>query len=296
MARKILGLLTGVALLAAGGQAFAQDGGAPPGVSWTGPYVSVGAGVGSFDHDLDVGSSVFENLSVIIPRVLLLNANGSIEDRSSFGDNDWNGFGTVALGYDQQIGSFVVGAFVDFDFHPDAESTSSKELSGSGNVSFLSIIGSDSIDFPLKANVNSNIDLDNVWSVGGRVGYLVQPTVLLYALGGYTAANIEGSATLSYDRLFNLLSSDEVSVDLPDRLQGYIVGGGGEVAVSKNLSLKLEYRYAHYGSESDSKSKSVDVTFSDGILLAYTRKLEIDTEVDADIHSVRGALVFRLNE
>jgi outer membrane immunogenic protein len=70
---------------------------------------------------------------------------------------------------------------------------------------------------------------------GARVGYVVSPTAMVYAKGGYTNAR------------YNLRASDGTTT-LRDHLDtdGYRLGGGVELAVNPNTFARLEYRYSNY--------------------------------------------------
>lgn len=142
--------------------------------------------------------------------------------------------------------------------------------------------------------IDGDLNLDNVWSVGGKLGFLATPRLLLYGVGGYTEARLDGSATATFawgD------AYKTVKLDMPDELKGWFVGGGAEMKLHKNVSLKLEYRYARYGSESVSASEH----YYDEWTHHYD-KYRLNTDVsakadlDADIHSVRAALVLRLDD
>jgi len=71
--------------------------------------------------------------------------------------------------------------------------------------------------------------------VGGRVGYAVAPSTLVYLKGGYTNAR------------FNLEGRDN-TVSLRQRLDtdGYRIGAGVEQKFGTNTFARLEYRYSNY--------------------------------------------------
>jgi outer membrane immunogenic protein len=115
-------------------------------------------------------------------------------------------FGTVALGFDRVIRpGWVAGAFVDYDF-------GSTISSGSGSFS---------------------IDHNYSWAVGGRLGFLANPSTLIYGTAGYTQAEFETSPQSFKSPTF----------------AGYFVGAGIETFLRENWTLKLEYRYSDFGSE-----------------------------------------------
>jgi outer membrane immunogenic protein len=165
--------------------------------------------------------------------------------------DEWNGFGTLQGGYDVRLGNVIVGGLADFDFYPDKPGASSAQsLNGTFTVDVNTVPIGAPVPLPNFASVTSNIALDNVWSVGGRLGYRVTPETLIYGLGGYTQASIDGSVQLAYTS--TLFGPQRLSLPTSDELHGYFVGGGGEVKIAQNLALRLEYRYANYRGETSS--------------------------------------------
>jgi outer membrane immunogenic protein len=71
--------------------------------------------------------------------------------------------------------------------------------------------------------------------VGGRVGYAVSPTTLLYAKAGYTNARYNVQGTDGTTELNEHLDTD-----------GYRVGAGVEHKLGSNAFVKVEYRYSNY--------------------------------------------------
>jgi len=114
---------------------------------------------------------------------------------------------TAIAGYDYRVNRNVVaGGFVDID------------ISNISHGEFGSVI---SLPFDHQRTV----------SLGGRIGYLLTPSTLWYAMGGYTRATFDFEMLGSFD--FN----------------GVFIGGGVETRLAGNWSLRGEYRYAHYFSE-----------------------------------------------
>jgi outer membrane immunogenic protein len=72
--------------------------------------------------------------------------------------------------------------------------------------------------------------------VGGRVGVVATPKLLVYGKAGYTNAWIT-------DRI-DAGPADRFSIS--DDRSGYRVGAGVEYAMSRRLFVKTEYRYSHY--------------------------------------------------
>jgi outer membrane immunogenic protein len=116
--------------------------------------------------------------------------------------------GTVEVGLDRQFGNFVAGVFFNYDFGDNVATT----------LNALSI----------EASINQT----DSWTAGGRLGYLVNPSTLAYALGGYTQSRFElqGITGLSWSR----------------DADGWTVGGGLETKLTPNWTLKGEYRYTEF--------------------------------------------------
>ena len=143
------------------------------------------------------------------------------------------GLGTVEVGYDRQFGRIVAGVFFNFDF---------TSISTSINV----------------LGPQFNADLDNMWTLGGRVGYLVNPSTLAYVLAGYTQAN------------FSLPSG--IHGDNPS---GFTIGGGLETKLDGHWTLKAEYRFTSFDTETLASFYPVSITS------------------DTDVHTGRIVLSYR---
>lgn len=71
--------------------------------------------------------------------------------------------------------------------------------------------------------------------VGGRVGYVTSPDLMLYVKGGYTNQRFGVEGTDGTTSVSQRLDTD-----------GYRIGAGAEYAFSNNLYGGLEYRYSNY--------------------------------------------------
>lgn len=287
----------GAVAMALSAQASAQ-----PADTWSGFSVSIGGGGAKTDTDLNVDTRNTDRLAFpgffgFFPGIYSL--DGQATGHAGLKDDGWHGFGTLQAGYDQRIGNFVVGVFGDFDFYPDKPKESSTSgIDGSVTAHFdpFGPIPAFPISpaFPVAnyASVSSSVELDNTWSVGGRLGYLVTPGVLIYGLGGYTQARLDGQVSLAYaDAITG--AARTLSLSLPDELRGYIVGGGGEYKVTRNIALRLEYRYANYSGKTDSASAS----FAAGPpFFRYTQNANVQASLDEQIQTVRAALVLKLGQ
>jgi len=171
--------------------------------------------------------------------------------------------GGIVAGADIQLTNRIVaGLFGSYDWAGDGVSLTA-ELNGFGQVLSLALPS-----------------LDNYWTVGGRVGLLAAPSVLLYGLGGYAEAEInDQSIVLDPNGIFGLgQAQGEFVLTLPS-LAGYVVGGGAEVKITDNISFRGEYRKLELGTQSTRSARSTGDF--------------IDLTVDPTIHTGRIALTFR---
>jgi opacity protein-like surface antigen len=128
---------------------------------------------------------------------------------------------------------------------------------------------------------------DWAWHIGGRLGTLVSPHILLYGTGGYTQARFDSAVWVT----------DGPTLHHDDNLDGWFAGGGAEVKLRQHVALKFEYRYADYDGNkaSGSTSKTTDT------ICGLKRCRDVDTvksqsDMDLEVQSVRALVVFRLDE
>lgn len=88
------------------------------------------------------------------------------------------------------------------------------------------------------------MQIDHSWDIGGRIGYLVRPDLMIYGTGGFTQAHFFN------DGWWDIFANG-VGPNLPGRkgidFNGYFVGGGLETRLSANIYLQGELRWADYG-------------------------------------------------
>jgi outer membrane immunogenic protein len=259
MKRLLLSSLAGLILTA--GSAFAADlytpapaykapPPPPPAVSWTGCYVDAGAGYGMMND------RAFDEL---FPPVGIAGATALTPTFNSGGEG-W--LGRLGGGCDYQIGSrLVVGAFADYDF---------TGLQGNFQEAVIGLIGTEKES--------------SAWAAGGRVGFLVTPSLLTYVDGGFTQASFDAFSLVSS------LSLPAVPTGLNYPAQtynGWFVGGGTEYALSDFLPLngffwRTEYRYADY------QAADLPILFS-GVPIG------LGTNMQKNIQTITTGLVWRFN-
>ncbi len=219
----------------------------PPAVTWTGCYLDGGWGYGMWKRD-----SYTESTVGLVP----------LSNTTSFGGEGW--LGRFGGGCDYEVGSsFVIGAFADYDF---------MDLKGQYMDPLSGIIGKET--------------KSGAWAAGGRIGYLVTPTLLTYFDGGYTEAR--------FDQInFNTLTPPAVPVGLDigaHTYNGWFLGGGVEYALNMSwvpihgLFWRTEYRYADY--------KAADVPI---VVTATGASFGLSDHVQKDVQTVTSGLVWRFN-
>ena len=153
------------------------------------------------------------------------------------GEGGQGGFGTAVIGFDRQIRErYVLGAFVEYDW-------SSLELTY------------EDTDTPKQ-----KFRMDGAFSVGGRAGFLLTPTSLLYLTGGYTWARGKS------DQYFDIFDANTgrtfpgaTSLDL----NGPFVGIGMETLVAQRLSLRAEGRYTMFDEVTTNRFNTAPFVFTD---------------------------------
>jgi outer membrane immunogenic protein len=195
--------------------------------NWTG--FSVGVGVG--------GVFVNQEWTTPYPGVI---------ERDDYGANGF--LATVQVAYDKQFYSrYVAGVFADFDW------TNAK-------------ISMDYLNNIYATGRHPKSELDFAWTVGGRLGMLVSPDTLVYALAGYTRASFD-------DKNLRFQSLGQVD--------GYMVGAGIETFITQNVTLKGEYRFSDFG-------------HNDQRYLGVTPGIGTN-ENDVTTHSVRAVLSYKFS-
>ncbi|MBJ7535122.1 porin family protein [Rhodomicrobium vannielii ATCC 17100] len=147
--------------------------------------------------------------------------------------------GTVEVGYDRQFGNVVAGVFFNYDF-------------GDNVSTDLTVLGTDL----------ATVKQSDSWTVGGRLGYLVNTSTLAYVLGGYTESTFELEVPL-----FPRINGD-------DTFTGWTVGGGLETKLSSSLSLKAEYRYTEFDTKTYFNFVDIDTSVQTArLVLSYKADL-----------------------
>ena len=163
------------------------------------------------------------------------------------------GFAGGQIGYNWQIGSaWVVGVEADIAWSGIED-----------HISFA--IG------PL--NLTAGTELDYFGTVRGRIGYLLTPSALVYATGGWAYGRTTSSLTVA-----GLIGA---GVSTEQSKSGWALGGGLEYALNDWISFKTEYLYVDLGED----------VIASGAGLGLAASLSEDTR----FHTVKAGLNFRFN-
>jgi len=219
----------------------------PPVANWTGCYVNGGGGYGMWNQDgyIETFPAPF------VP----VTANGTA------GGRGW--FGVAGGGCDYQLNllgaGLVVGGFGDFDF---------MHIHGAFSPSGSGVVGDQNERW--------------AWAAGGRIGYLVTPTVLTYFNGGYTQTRFD-----QINFSFSLAPAVASPFVIPAQTyRGWFIGGGMEFALTvlpiPGFFWRNEYRYSSY------QSADLPVLFAGG-------PSGLGQHVRTQVQTLATELVYKLN-
>jgi outer membrane immunogenic protein len=220
--------------------------------NWSGFYVNAGGGYGMYNADTTWFSA----------------AGGPfLPGTQTQGGRGW--FGTVGGGYDRQFTDRIVaGVFADYDF---------ANLEGTIQDQGIFALGT--------------MKLESAWSAGGRVGWLITPSILTYFNAGYTEAHFSGA-----DLKVNIVGGSvagplgTLATTLPSHTYGgWFLGGGVETKVASNWIWRSEYRYADYGDATLPTLCAIPAGCGPAAFGAPTRQVTIHPYVQ----TVRSALVYK---
>jgi outer membrane immunogenic protein len=258
--------LFAVAVASAAPAAFAADiADIEPIYNWTGFYVGGGIGVAFADFDVDTKSCDDINLTgncnnegPEAPK-----GDGSFElYNTDFSDTGI--LGTVQAGFDFQLGdSIVVGIMGDATW-PDIDDDKFH------HVEYLQ-------EFTDTAGQEWKAEIDAMYTIAGRLGFLIQPEMLVYALGGWTWADMK---THYFEGCGGDGGCDDINASEKDTVDGFTVGGGFEMMFASHWTGRLEYRFTD---------------LDDVELFGQTDPYSAETKTDTEVHQIRATINFKFN-
>jgi outer membrane immunogenic protein len=229
-----------------------------PVVNWTGCYIAGGGGYGLWNQE----NALFDNRTAVRTQLVA---------ETTAGGRGW--FGTVGGGCDYQmpLGNWnvVVGAFGDYDW--------------AGMKGRVAVPFAGAFDYGYEK-------LDTQWSVGGRVGALVSPSLLVYLSAGYTEAHFTGFNFLNGAAANGPIGAPTAFYISGQTYKGWFIGSGYEYALNflPGLFWKTEYRF----SDLDTQSNPVRV-LATGALAGGGAGLDYDSH--KYVQTIRSELVYRFN-
>jgi outer membrane immunogenic protein len=139
---------------------------------------------------------------------------------SSEQDNEVSYGGEV--GFDFDLGGFVVGAYAGGDISNNAE-----------GFNFTTATAT------VPAEPRLLLETDRNLYVGGRVGIVAGGRALIYGKGGFSRATLDESNPAGTARTVNFPTGEE-------EVDGYHFGGGVEVALSEMFYVRADYTHTKY--------------------------------------------------
>jgi outer membrane immunogenic protein len=244
--------------------AVAADIAAPiePATDWTAFHIGIGGGYGAVLHD--------GNAHVESDREYTICTEDCSEDFFDLAIDlddlgDEGGILTVEGGFDFQLADrFVIGVLGDFTW---ANFDSSANVESCGGICLPSL------------GASIGVELDDMWTIAGRFGFLSSPDTLWYGLVGWTHADVDVSGSFEE---YSVIVSEGFSFEDDESLDGITAGAGVETMLTDHLSLKLEYRYTDLDSISGLETFKYDRAGG-----------EFEYDFDTTVQTIRAVLSFR---
>lgn len=298
MTRKIL---IGFVALAISSLAFASGDAFVKPVTpdyFNGLYVGIGAGLmhttGTVDNDIT--DTITSTETGFDPWVETLPTRLS----SDVGDTRFNGYAflgfgkTFALSYARPtlyLGMELAAYYNPTKINVEASSAGMTDNDGSADPVTVGI-------FSTYINVKNDFS----FSGAARIGYLVTPRVMIYALAGVRLAkfdySIYHSATMSKPPVISGVSNSTLFEKSDDKTAvGFMSGVGIETMLTKNLSARAQYTYTHYGKMSfdDNNTATSTVTPSPRVVVAEAGSSAADTDVKLSQGEYALALIYHFS-
>lgn len=147
------------------------------------------------------------------------------------------------IGYNYQWGQFVLGVETDIQ---------GSGTRGGGFGAGTGLASGTGVQQAAIGGVTVNAGVDYLGTVRGRVGYLVMPTMLVYATGGYTYGGVYANVNTFSNVAWNVgpqgFNQSFFGGGRQNQiLSGWNVGGGVEWLFTPNWSVKAEAIYWNLG-------------------------------------------------
>jgi outer membrane immunogenic protein len=145
-------------------------------------------------------------------------------------------FGGGQIGYNYQLGHFVLGLEGDFD-------------GASSHHATTKLV--DVLNPPLPDTVRTERSAELDWNASARLrGGLALGNFLFYATGGGAFAHLNVHAKDTLGSIFTHTAVSSIDDGNDKTAVGWTAGAGADWAVTKWLSVGLEYRHSGFGTDS----------------------------------------------
>jgi len=242
---------------------------APPPVvapSWSGFYLGVGVGFRSTQTDATVTNATLGGANNLANNCAVLAPQGGCVTAEPVNDTAFRL--NPYVGFNWQVApQWVVGVEGDYGW-----ASKTTTLNGTFYPS--------NFPFGLGGLVPDTFSVKTTWdaSARGRAGFLVTPSVLVYATGGAAWLHVESTSSCSTNpvagqcRANPFTFTPAVITDSKTKT-GWTIGGGVEAMLWGNWLARAEYRYADYGTITNTDIRA----FTGGGAMVVTYDLAVRT-------------------
>jgi outer membrane immunogenic protein len=211
-----------------------------PACIWCGWYVGVNAG-GTFggNNSTTVASSPGSPNPAQINAPIFAANYASLASGVGGGGSNGGFIGGGQIGYNWQFNpslSYVVGLEADF------QGLGANTGSASSSRGLVDQFGNS-----LTTTTSVQHNLDYLGTVRGRIGFLVNPALLVFGSGGLAYGGIKSSTSVSQTISNTEIGPAFTSGSLSDTRVGWTLGAGAEWMFLSNWSAKVEYLYYDLG-------------------------------------------------
>jgi outer membrane immunogenic protein len=238
-----------------GGGSLAAYAAMPSATSWTGFYVGTAASIRA-----NQTTATLDSAKLVSPFRGTINVLDGCPCVLSNGLDSTSGRFSPYLGYNWQFDpKWVVGLEGDFGW-------ADRQTKHSGNYLPGAV-------FSASRGLNDSFSVKTEWdaSIRARVGYVVNPSSMIYLTGGAAWMKVEQSSRCDTAAQFLAtapgFSSDEIGQCAPGLLTpavitqstvkpGFTIGAGSEMKLWSNWIARAEYRYSDFGTVRFDQSRS----------------------------------------
>lgn len=214
---------------------------AAPVYDWTGWYFGANAGYawGRSSTSSPLGE---EGDYLYLPTVV-----NDINAQSARTVNSRGWTGGFQLGYNAQINNFVFGIETDLNaFHLKGNTTANPYFTGYPGPG-------------VPPTYSNSVQTNWLFTARGRLGFTVNPTMLVYATGGLAVTDLKYIHSYAEGTTVGSPHGTELSTASKTKA-GFVIGGGLEYALMNHWSVKAEYLYVNFGNVTSTGR----IVFSDG--------------------------------